>query len=181
MEFDPYEQFREDPGEMELSPEFQAQLELQRQAEELASKEPLTPTGEQPESAPQPEVSTEPQVEEQTGLQPVETSPFRNPDGTLNYEKLDQYGREKDIDIAQGLADMGTEILNAIPGVNIPKANDFENEIAQSVREISSVVIPTMVFGGAMKAAGVAANTRVGWSLGQNKFVQWIGVVVSKP
>ena len=175
MEFDPYEQFREDPGEMELSPEFQAQLELQRQAEELASKEPLTPTGEQPESAPQPEVSTEPQVEEQTGLQPVETSPFRNPDGTLNYEKLDQYGREKDIDIAQGLADMGTEILNAIPGVNIPKANDFENEIAQSVREISSVVIPTMVFGGAMKAAGVAANTRVGWSLGQNKFVQWIG------
>ena len=32
-----------------------------------------------------------------------------------------------------------------------------------------------MVFGGAMQAAGVAANTRVGWSIGQNKFVQWIG------
>ena len=68
MEFDPYEQFREDPGEMELSPEFQAQLELQQQAEELASEEPLTPTGEQPEPAPQPEVSTEPQIEEPTGL-----------------------------------------------------------------------------------------------------------------
>ena len=60
---------------MELSPEFQAQLQLQQQAEELASEEPLTPTGEQPEPAPQPEVS-EPQVEEQTGLQPVETSPL---------------------------------------------------------------------------------------------------------
>ena len=175
MEFDPYEQFREDPGEMELSPEFQAQLQLQQQAEELASEEPLTPTGEQPEPAPQPEVSTEPQIEEPTGLQPVETSPFKNPDGTLNYEKLDQYGRERDMDLVTGLADFGVDVLNVIPGVNIPKATDFENEVAQSVREISSVVVPTMIFGSAMQAAGVAANTRVGWSLGQNKFVQWIG------
>ena len=160
---------------MELSPEFQAQLQLQQQAEELASEEPLTPTGEQPEPAPQPEVSTEPQIEEPTGLEPVETSPFRKPDGTLDLEKMRQYGAERDMDVVQGIADFGVDVLNVIPGVNIPKANDFENEVAQSVREISSVVVPTMVFGGAMKAAGTAANTRVGWSLGQNKFVQWIG------
>jgi len=175
MELDLNEQFREDPGEMELSPEFQAQLQLQQQAEELASEEPLTPTGEQPEPAPQPEVSTEPQVEEPTGLQPVDTSPFRKPDGTLDLEKMRQYGAESDMDVVQGIADFGVDVLNVIPGVNIPKANDFENEVAQSVREISSVVVPTMVFGGAMQAAGTAANTRVGWSLGQNKFVQWIG------
>lgn len=175
MEFDPYEQFREDPGEMELSPEFQAQLQLQQQAEELASEEPLTPTGEQPEPAPQPEVSTEPQVEEQTGLQPVETSPFQNPDGTVDLDKIRQYGAERDMDVVTGLRDFGTDLLNVIPGVNIPKANDFENEVAQSVREITSVVAPTMIFGGAMQAAGVAANARVGWSIGQNKFVQWIG------
>ena len=36
---------------------------------------------------------------------------------------------------------MGTG-LNVIPGVSIPKANDFENEVAQSVREITSVVAP---------------------------------------
>ena len=160
---------------MELSPEFQAQLQLQQQAEELASEEPLTPTGEQPEPAPQPEVSTEPQIEEPTGLQPVETSPFRKPDGTLDLEKMRQYGAESDMDVVQGIADFGVDVLNVIPGVNIPKANDFENEVAQSVREISSVVVPTMVFGGAMQAAGTAANARVGWSLGQNKFVQWIG------
>ena len=172
MEFDPYEQFREDPGEMELSPEFQAQLELQRQAEEIASEEPLTSTEEQPEPAPQPEASTELQENE---LQPVETSPFKNPDGSLDLEKMRQYGAERDMDVVQGIADFGVDVLNIIPGVNIPKANDFENEVAQSVREISSVVVPTMVFGGAMQAAGVAANSRVGWSLGQNKFVQWIG------
>ena len=160
---------------MELSPEFQAQLQLQQQAEELASEEPLTPTGEQPEPAPQPEVSTEPQLEEPTGLQPVETSPFRKPDGTLDLERMRRYGAESDMDVVQGIADFGVDVLNVIPGVNIPKANDFENEVAQSVREISSVVVPTMVFGGTMNAAGVAANTRVGWSLGQNKFVQWIG------
>ena len=160
---------------MELSPEFQAQLQLQQQAEELASEEPLTPMGEQPEPAPQPEVSTEPQVEEPTGLQPVDTSPFRKPDGTLDLEKMRQYGAESDMDVVQGIADFGVDVLNIIPGVNIPKANDFENEVAQSVREISAVVVPTMVFGGTMQAAGAAANTRVGWSLGQNKFVQWIG------
>jgi len=175
MEFDPYEQFREDPGEMELSPEFQAQLELQQQAEELASEEPLTPTGEQPEPAQQPEASTEPPVEEETGLQPVDTSPFRNPDGTLDLERMRQYGAESDMDVVAGLRDFGTDLLNVIPGVNIPKANDFENEVAQSVRDITAVVAPTMIFGGAMQAAGVAANTRVGWSIGQNKFVQWIG------
>lgn len=160
---------------MELSPEVQAQLQLQQQAEELASEESLTPTGEQPEPAPQPEVSTEPQQEEPTGLQPVDTSPFRKPDGTLDLERMRQYGAESDMDVVQGVIDFGTDVLNVIPGVNIPKANDFENEVAQSVREISSVVVPTMVFGGAMRAAGVTANTRVGWSLGQNKFVQWIG------
>ena len=177
MEFDPYEPFREDPGEMELSPEFQAQLELQKQAEELAAEEPLTSTEEQPEQTQPPVTSTEVQPEpiEDKGLQPVETSPFRNPDGTLNYEKLNQYGRERDMDLVQGLADFGTDLLNVIPGVSIPKPNDFENEVAQSVREISSVVAPTMIFGGAMQAVGKAANTRVGWSIGQNKFVQWIG------
>lgn len=160
---------------MELSPEVQAQLQLQQQAEELAPEEPLTSTEEQPEPAPQPEVSKEPQLEEPTGLQPVETSPFRKPDGTLDLERMRRYGAESDMDVVQGIADFGVDVLNVIPGVNIPKANDFENEVAQSVREISSVVVPTMVFGGAMNAAGVTANTRVGWSLGQNKFVQWIG------
>ena len=74
-------------------------IELQQQAEELASEEPLTPTGEQPEPAQQPEASTEPQVEEETGLQPVDTSPFRNPDGTLDLEKMRQYGAESDMDV----------------------------------------------------------------------------------
>ena len=34
MEYDPYEQFREDPGEMELSDEFNAQMRLQQQSEQ---------------------------------------------------------------------------------------------------------------------------------------------------
>ena len=51
MEYDPYEQFREDPGEMELSDEFNAQMQLQQQAEqaEQPEEQPSTPTGGQPE------------------------------------------------------------------------------------------------------------------------------------
>ena len=45
----------------------------------------------------------------------------------------------------------------------------------QSARDIASVVVPTMVGGAMLGLLVVAANTRVGWSIGQNKFMQWIG------
>jgi len=86
-----------------------------------------------------------------------------------------QQVRERTSAIGQGIIDTGIEFLNLIPGVNIRKPTDFEDEVAQSVRQISAVVAPTIMLGGAGKAAGTAANTRVGWSVGQNKFVQWLG------
>ena len=59
MEYDPYERFREDPGEMELSDEFNAQLQLQQQAEELAEPEETTPTGGQLEQSQPPAPSNQ--------------------------------------------------------------------------------------------------------------------------
>ena len=63
MEYDPNEMFREDPGEMELSPEFNAELQRAQQATQLEDTqldETSTPTGGQPEQAPQTEVATAP-------------------------------------------------------------------------------------------------------------------------
>lgn len=201
MEYDPYEQFREDPGEMELSDEFNAQMQLQQQAEELAEPEELTPTGGQSEQ-PQPQA---PSTEE---AQPGETITFENgktydvadieyrngipfvkPEANAKYgegqgdpsylgqplsETSQQVGQRLSA-IGQGIFDAGIEFLNRIPGVNIRKPTDFEDEVAQSVRQISAVVAPTIMLGAAGKAAGAAANTRVGWSIGNNKFVQWLG------
>ena len=194
MEYDPNEMFREDPGEMELSPEFNAEMQLQQEAAQLEDTqldETSTPTGEQPEQAPQTEVATAPQQEEPfdktkdfsyyeaQGMSRGEWNRRQMATGTggelEGFAEDPRYAAELAAAIPTSLLDFGTEILNVIPGVNIPKPTKFENEIAQSVREISSVITPTILLGGAGKAAGSAANTRVGWSVGQNKFVQFMG------
>ena len=201
MAYDPYEQFREDPGEMELSPEFNAQLQLQQQAEEAAVPEEPTPTGGQPEQPQPPAPSTEEATPGETitfangktydkaDIEYRNGIPFVKPEANAKYgegqgdpgylgqpleEALPQV-RERLSALGQGIFDTGIEFLNRIPGVNIRKPTEYEDEIAQSVRQISAVVSPTLMLGAAGKAAGAAANTRVGWSIGQNKFVQWLG------
>lgn len=201
MAYDPYEQFREDPGEMELSPEFNAQLQLQQQAEEAAVPEEPTPTGGQPEQPQPPAPSTEEATPGETitfangktydvaDIEYRNGIPFVKPEANAKYgegqgdpgylgqpleEALPQV-RERLSAVGQGILDFGADVLNMIPGVNIRTATKYEDEIAQSVRQISAVVSPTLMLGGAGKAAGTAANTRAGWSIGQSKFVQWLG------
>lgn len=201
MAYDPYEQFREDPGEMELSPEFNAQLQLQQQAEETAVPEEPTPTGGQPEQPQPPAPSTEEATPGETitfangktydvaDIEYRNGIPFVKPEANAKYgegqgdpgylgqpleEALPQV-KERLSALGQGIFDTGIEFLNKIPGVNIRKPTEYEDEIAQSVRQISAVVSPTLMLGAAGKAAGAAANTRVGWSIGQSKFVQWLG------
>ena len=182
MNYDPSEMFREDPGESDLNPQVQAQIDLERQAEEQRTaeearlqQEQSTPTGGQTQQAPQAEAATAPQEE-------ASASRFKNPDGSINYEALDQEAAGLDtqdaellLSIPTSLVDFGTDLINLIPGVNVPKITDFENQTTQTVREISSVVTPTLLGGAALKALGTAGNARVGLALGQNKFVQFMG------
>ena len=179
MEYDPQEALRVDEGELELTVEAAAQAAAFR--EQLAANESAqaavaepAPTGVQ-EQALQPEVSTEPQLEQPTGLQPVETSPFRKPDGTLDIEKARQYGAERDMDLATGLLDFGVETLNWALRTDIPKIPKYENDIAEGVRKIASVVIPTYLGGQAIKAVTAAGKARLGWNIGNTPFFRWLG------
>ena len=52
-----------------------------------------------------------------------------------------------------GMLDAGLDALNLIPNVDIPKIPKFESDITQSIREISSIVLPTVMLGGAGTAA----------------------------
>ena len=196
MEYDPNEMFREDPGEMELSPEFNAEMQLQEEAAQLENTqldETSTPTGEQPEPAPQPEVATAPPETEEEPFDKTKDFSYyeaqgmsrgewnRRQMGTGTGGELEgfaqdpRYSAELAAAVPTSLLDFGVEVLNVLPGVNIPKPTKFENETAQAVRQISSVITPTILLGAGGKAAGTAANTRVGWSVGQNKFVQFMG------
>ena len=195
MEYDPNEMFREDPGEMELSPEFNAEMQLQQEAAQLEDTqldETSTPTGEQPEQAPQPEAATAPQAPEEPfdktkdfsfyeaqGMSRGEWNRRQMATGTAaelpGFAEDPRSSAEFAAAVPTSLVDFGVETINMIPGVNIPKPTKFENETAQAIRQISSVIAPTILLGGVGKAAGTAANTRVGWSVGQNKFVQFMG------
>ena len=195
MEYDPYEQFREDPGEMELSDEFNAQLQLQQQAEQAAQPEeqPSTPTGGQPQPAQPPAPSTEEAPQEDIVFDPSKDYSYYAAQGMSRDEwnrrqmgggidsSLEKFATdprstaEVAAAIPTSLLDFGTDLLNIIPGVNIPKITEFENEVAQSVREISSVIAPTMMGAGLLNAAGTVTKAKLGWSVLNNKFVQFIG------
>ena len=167
--------------------------------EEETAPQSSTPTGGQPEQSQPPAPSTEEELSGETitfnngktyAVEHIEYKngmPFVKPEFNALYQEgqgniLGQQGaeymqqqRERTSAVGQGLIDFGADTLNILPGVNIPKATDFEDEVAQSVRQISAVLLPTMMGAGALKTLGVAANTRVGASIGQSKFVQWLG------
>jgi hypothetical protein len=59
-----------------------------------------------------------------------------------------------------GLIDFGTDLINMVPGVNIPKIPKFENDVAQAGREISSVLVPLVTGGIAAKGLQGAGAAR---------------------
>ena len=60
---------------------------------------------------------------------------------------------EKYAAIPTGVLDFAVDALNLIPNVDIPKVPKFENNVSQTVRELSSIVIPTMATTGFGTAA----------------------------
>jgi len=174
--FDSVEQRTQWEQELRAAEEEEKRLELQVAAneEEAAMAASMPPVQEQPQVQQQPPVQVEPER-----AQAVETSPFKNEDGTIDYDKLDRYGREGDMDAVTGIQDFITGTLNLIPGVDIAPRPKFENEVAQTVREISSVVLPTMLLGGAGSAGLTAQAGKVKAVKGlkhlNDPFVKWMG------
>ena len=171
MAYDPTEMFRVDPGEMELTDEFQAQMELERQAEEaraaqaaMAESGETTPTGGQPGQT-QPAAPTGQQQQEQ---QFPWQEGFDLGDAA---RQIVQGG----LSVPAGIVDFGVDVVNKISGQKFRKLPEFETEHLQALREIASVVAPTIMLGGVGRAAGIAANARVGWSAGNLPVVRFMG------
>ena len=76
-----------------------------------------------------------------------------------------------------GLVDFGIGLVNkVIPGEDkdLPSLPQYQHEGLQAVRDISSVVIPTIYLSKFLTGAGSAAHSKVGWKLGNDAFVKWI-------
>lgn len=76
-----------------------------------------------------------------------------------------------------GTADFGIDFINAFlpKEAKIPKPTPYEDGMAEAVRKISSVVVPTLLLQGAGMAAGALAQARVGWSVGKTAFMRFLG------
>ena len=121
---------------------------------------------EEPESSSTPEAkpTEEPATAEQTNEEPKEDDGFG----------LDDVG-ELASAVPLGVADFAVDTFNLIPGVDIQKVNDHDNQVAQAVRDISSVVVPTIALSmtgiGALGVAGKASKLK----LLADPFVKWLG------
>ena len=165
-------QIRPDAPDFKFDTEVSAEAAT-TQAQEVTEEQTST-TAAAGDSTSEPKASPEGEAGKDN-LQPVEGSPYAKADGSLDLEKLRKDGDAFDSAFLDGVADFGVDLLNIIPGVDIQKKSDYENQTAQSIRDISSVVVPTIAGGTALKAAGTAANARVGWSIGQSPFIQQFG------
>ena len=88
--------------------------------------------------------------------------------------------------VPSGVLDFGSDLLNLLPrkddpriknpfGSGAPKLPKFQNDAAQAVREISSVVVPTLWLTSRGQLAGAAANARIGLGIGKSELVKWLG------
>ena len=187
MPIDIEEKYESDPAQdLQMSEELQheAMVDQQVAAEAVAQAalEQPTPTGDQQPSPQQPQPPTgerpypipegvdvnAPDFEERYAsyvAELEENKKFQDP----------RFYAEQYAAIPVGVVDFATDLINVVPGIEIPKMPEFQYKEYEAARNIASVVIPTLLGTGALSAAGKAANTRVGWSIGQNKFMQWIG------
>ena len=187
--------FIDDDFQLELSDTLQGEVEA---PVEEAMTEEQAPTG---EAAPQTIDISIPTDVAQPTEQPVEEDPYaefrNNPDfefrngkpfytveaqrrasgGGLHYfgTPLGQHFTgvtEKLAAPGAGLINFGIDLVNKVPGVNLPRM-EFESQAANAVADVSEVILPTILLTGAGNSIGSAAHSRVNWRLGNEKFVQW--------
>jgi len=170
MNYDIEEAFRLDPGETDMSAELQAEAAIEQQRAEQNQVEAQ-------------------QVEAEAAPTGVQQPPQQSAPPTGGEVKDQQWPWEEGYDLgdyarntlesafapATGMLDFGVDVINKFTGQQFAKPTKFENEVAQSVRELSAVVLPTIGLTRLGMKGGVAAQGRVGWSLGNTAFMKFVG------
>ena len=131
----------------ELIEEQRAQEELVRQLQET----------EQPEATAS---SEQPEIEEQTVTvdQPdQESTENKQPEEKEEEQSAIEFAGELAAAPVVGVADFAADLMNLVPGVEVPKVPEFESEVTQTVRNLSSIIIPTIGLGG-LGSAGLATK-----------------------
>ena len=74
-----------------------------------------------------------------------------------------------------GYVDFLTDTVNLIPGVNLPKLPAYESASLQGVRQMSSIIIPSLSISGLLKRGGASIHAKTKWALGDKRLMKWFG------
>jgi hypothetical protein len=163
----------------ELSEEERLKLESEiegydNRLDELAGPEEVT----QPEAE-----ATAPVQQEQAQPVQQEVQPTEEPqqaeallDNMTGNEVLDENLPEvtkAGLTMATGIADFAVDAFNLVTRQEARKVPEFENEVAQSMREMSSIVLPTLALSGTGSAALASRTKNIKFLA--NPFVKWLG------
>ena len=74
-----------------------------------------------------------------------------------------------------GYTDFLVDTVNLIPGVNVPKLPKYESSSLQGVRQMSSIIIPSMSLTNLFRKGALGIHGKLKWALGDKRFVKWFG------
>lgn len=163
--YNPYEEFEKSNTPIDEEVKQRIQSDLARSAEIEDSM--MAQEAQQQKPA-------KPGVQAQQPGQPQQPTQQQQPQGFDLGQRV-QSTIEGSFAVPIGLADFGVDLVNKIPGVNLPKIPKFKSELIQSARELTSIVAPTIMLTKAGVKAGNAANARVGWAAGKSELMKWVG------
>ena len=107
-----------------------------------------------------------------------EGRPFKKPQEDLTYlgqplgETFNQV-RGRMNALGDGVIDAGIDLVNLVEGVDVPKIPKYEEEVTQSIRELSSIILPTMMGTGA--ALGQIGKATKGVKFLNDPIVKYLG------
>lgn len=168
-------------------PQMMLKLKQNQQALENQVSEFEEPEQQQVETAPQqpeteqPAEQEKPQAAQPQPQQPKEPQGEQPKDQTFPWEEGYDAGdfarntAEGAASIPVGVVDFAVDLVNHIPGVNLPKLPQFKSEFTQSLRNISAIVVPTIVLSRLGIKGGKLAQAKVGHPIGKSNITRFLG------
>lgn len=169
--YDPYEEFetKDEPLEEQVKQRLEADIVQSNETVEALEAASVTP---QQGATPQPQQAEGTQPEQKPEEKAEEKSEEDEPWDAGDYARNIAEGA---FAAPTGVADFGVDMINLVPGVDLPKLPKFKSKLMQSARELSSIILPTVALTRVGGTAARGLNSRVGWKAGQGELAKFIG------
>jgi hypothetical protein len=174
-------------GTPDMTAEEEQQLRLQ--AEQTAQDMQIMESMAQQQMLQQEAAAQQPQRSQQQSAQPTgQAQQQEEQQGGIDIGGLARQTLEGAMTVPAGILDFGVDLINILPSKEVPgidnpfrpggkaqKLPKFQSDIMQTLREISSVVAPTIILtklgGGALASTASASKLK----MLQDPFVKWVG------